>query len=103
MAGMFIASFFTSYLGLGVAGVIIVSLRQTITPQSMMGRMTAAFRTLLFGGGALGGLFAGFLAGHIGARSALTVAAIGSAIVVIALVVSPVRRLRHLPPATNNP
>lgn len=103
MVGMFIASFFTSYLGLGVAGVIIVSLRQTITPQSMMGRMTAAFRTLLFGGGALGGLFAGFLTGHIGARSALAVAATGSAAVVIALVASPVNRLHHLPLATNDP
>ncbi len=103
MVGMFIASFFTSYLGLGVAGVIIVSLRQTMTPQSMMGRMTAAFRTLLFGGGAVGGLFAGYLTGHIGARGALTVAAIGSAAVVIALVVSPVSRLQRLPPATDDP
>lgn len=67
-------SFFTTYLGLGVAGVVIVSLRQAMTPQSMMGRMTAAFRTLLFGGGALGGLCAGLLAGRIGAEGALRVA-----------------------------
>lgn len=60
--------------------------------------MTAVFRTLLFGGGALGGLFAGLLAGRIGARDALTVAAIGSAGVVIGLIVSPVSRLRDLPP-----
>lgn len=103
MVGMFTASFFISYLGLGIAGVIIVSLRQTITPQSMMGRMTAVFRTLLFGGGALGGLFAGLLAGQIGARGALIVAAIGSAAVVVALAVSPVSRLRDLPPATTEP
>jgi MFS family permease len=103
MVGTFIASFFTSYLGLGVANVIIVSLRQTSTPQSMMGRMTAVFRTLLFGGGALGGLFAGFLAGRIGARGALTVAAIGSAAVVIALIFSPVSRLLALPPAAKDP
>jgi Zn-dependent protease with chaperone function len=62
-----------------------------------MGRMTAVFRTLLFGGGALGGLFAGFLSGRIGARDALTVAAIGSAAVAITLVISPVSRLRELP------
>ncbi|WP_214318625.1 MFS transporter [Nonomuraea sediminis] len=97
MIGMFVLSFFTTYLGLGVAGVIIVSLRQAGTPQSMMGRMTAVFRTLLFGGGALGGLSAGLLAGQLGARGALTVAAIGSATVVIGLVVSPVSRLRTLP------
>ncbi|MFF5208001.1 MFS transporter [Streptosporangium sp. NPDC000396] len=99
MIGMFVLSFFTTYLGLGVAGVIIVSLRQASTPQSMMGRMTAVFRTLLFGGGALGGLSAGLLTGQLGARGALTVAAIGSATVVIGLVVSPVSRLRALPTA----
>jgi MFS family permease len=98
VVGMFILSFFTTYLGLGVAGVIIVSLRQTSTPQSMMGRMTAVFRTLLFGGGALGGLSAGILAGALGAGNALTVAAIASAAVVIALILSPVSRLRDLPP-----
>ncbi len=92
-----VLSFFTSYLGLGVAGVIIVSLRQSLTPRSMMGRMTAAFRTLLFGGGALGGLTAGLLAGWIGPGKALRVAAAGSALVVIGLALSPVVRLRSLP------
>ncbi|MFE3455024.1 MFS transporter [Nonomuraea sp. NPDC059194] len=99
MIAMFVLSFFTTYLGLGVAGVIIVSLRQALTPQSMMGRMTAVFRTLLFGGGALGGLTAGLLAGQIGARGALTLAAIGSVAVIAGLVASPVSRLRTLPTA----
>lgn len=99
MVGLFVLSFFTTYLGLGVAGVIIVSLRQTVTPQWMTGRMTSVFRTLLFGGGALGGLFAGLLCGVIGAGNALTVAAVGSAAVIIALVASPVSRLREMPAA----
>ncbi|MET9379428.1 MFS transporter [Streptomyces sp. NPDC002992] len=103
MVGMFVLSFFTTYLGLGVANVIIVSLRQTSTPQSMMGRMTAVFRTLLFGGGALGGLSAGLLSGELGPKGALTAAAIGSAAVVIGLAVSPVTRLHSLPPATPEP
>ncbi|MFF2041117.1 MFS transporter [Kitasatospora sp. NPDC058170] len=97
--GMYVVSFFTTYLGLGVAGVVIVSLRQSLTPQPMMGRMTAAFRTLLFGGGALGGLCAGLLAGRIGAGPALVVAAVASAAVVPALVASPVSRLTSLPEA----
>jgi MFS family permease len=103
MIGMFIASFFTTYLGLGIAGVIIVSVRQTLTPQSMMGRMTASFRTLLFGGGALGGLVAGLLADGIGARNALVVAAIGSAFVVVGLIISPVSRLREMPEPVAEP
>ncbi|WP_035847538.1 MFS transporter [Kitasatospora azatica] len=101
VVGLVIVSFFTTYLGLGIANVIIVSLRQTATPQSMMSRMTACFRTLLFGGGALGGLTAGLLAGGIGDKNALTTAAIGSAALVIALAVSPVSRLRTLPSAPN--
>ncbi|TVL89309.1 MFS transporter [Streptomyces sp. SAJ15] len=103
MVGMCVLSFFVTYLGLGVAGVIIVSLRQTSTPQSMMGRMTAVFRTLLFGGSALGGLFAGLLSGRIGAEGALTVAAWGSAAVVIVIVLSPVSRLRELPAPVPEP
>ncbi|MFJ9826747.1 MFS transporter [Streptomyces sp. NPDC101160] len=94
---MCVASFFLTYLGLGVANVVIVSLRQTSTPASMMGRMTAAFRTLLFGGGALGGLSAGFLTGALGGDAALTLAAVGSATVAIALLASPVTRLTALP------
>jgi MFS family permease len=101
--GLSVLSFFTTYLGLGVAGVIIVSLRQTITPQNMMGRMTAGFRMLLFGGGALGGLSAGLLSSGLGPGNALLVAAVGSASVVLALVGSPVSRLRALPAPAAEP
>ncbi|MBR7827843.1 MFS transporter [Actinospica sp. MGRD01-02] len=97
LLGLCVASFFLTYLGLGVAGVIIVSLRQAMTPQAMMGRMTAAFRTLLFGGGALGGLFAGLLSGAVGARTALVVAAGLSAFAVLGLVLSPVNRITAIP------
>lgn len=100
MIGMFALSFLLTYLGLGVAGVIIVGLRQTSTPQSMMGRMTAMFRTVLYGGGALGGLCAGLLAGRVGAEGGLAVMAVASAAVITGLVVSPVTRMRELPPAT---
>ncbi len=103
VVAMVTVSFFTTYLGLGIANVIIVSVRQTTTPQSMMSRMTACFRTLLFGGGALGGLAAGLLTGWLGDRNALTVAAVFSAAVVVALVKSPVSRLRELPPAAEEP
>jgi len=103
VVGLLIVAFFVTDLGLGVANVIIVTLRQTVTPQSMMSRMTACFRTLLFGGGALGGLTAGVLAGSIGSKRALAVAAIASAAVVIALLRSPVSQLRELPPAAPQP
>lgn len=90
-------SFFTTYLGLGIANVVIVSLRQTTTPPALLSRMTACFRMLLFGGGALGGLTAGLLSGAVGDRNALITAAALSAAVIVALAVSPVSRLRDLP------
>jgi MFS family permease len=94
---VFIASFFISYLGLGIANVVMISLRQTCTPQPMMGRMNAAFRTVLFGGGSLGGLLGGFIAGAAGLTAGLTGLAIGSAGVVVLVLASPVSRLRELP------
>lgn len=96
-------SFFITYFGLGIANVIIVTVRQTTTPQSLMARMTACFRMLLFGGGALGGLAAGLLAGWIGDKNALITAAVASAAVVILLALSPVTRLRELPPPVTEP
>lgn len=92
-----VVSFFVTYLGLGVAGVIIVSLRQASTPEPLMARMTAVFRTLLFGGGALGGLAAGFLTGNLGGLWALATIAIGSTAVAVVVWLSPVRRVPSLP------
>jgi MFS family permease len=95
--GMFIASFFVSYSGLSVANVVIVSLRQAVTPPSLMGRMSAGMRMMLFGGGALGSLTGGVLGGAIGLRGALAVAAVGSAAMVVPTALSPVARLAALP------
>ena len=91
---VFVAAFFVSYLGLGVANIVVISARQAATPAPLMGRMTAAFRTLLFGGGSLGGLVGGVLAGALGAREALAVVAAGSLVMLVPLALSPVSRLR---------
>jgi len=96
-AGLVTASFFITNLGLGVANVVVVTLRQVITPQSLMSRMTACFRMLLYGGGAVGGLAAGLLASWLGDRNALVLTAVISALAAAALAMSPVTRLRELP------
>jgi MFS family permease len=95
--GCFTAAFFVSYLGLGIANVVGVSLRMNATPPQLRGRMTAAFRTLLFGGGSLGGLLGGVLAQTLGAHTAITAVAIGSAVMLVPVALSPVSRLRSLP------
>lgn len=99
VAVMFTASFFLIYLGLAVSNVIIMSLRQTVTPRSLMGRMNAAMRTLMFGGGSIGGPAAGLLAGAIGLHGALWIVAIGSAAILVPIALSPIGRLREMPPA----
>ncbi|MGF1428626.1 MFS transporter [Kitasatospora sp. LaBMicrA B282] len=97
LLAFFVAAFFLSYLGLGIANVVMVSLRQGATPAALMGRMNAAFRTLLFGGGSLGGLLGGYLAGAFGTHTALTGIAVGSALLVSAVAASPVSWLKATP------
>ncbi|MFJ4009834.1 MFS transporter [Streptomyces sp. NPDC090026] len=97
LMSLFVASFFLEYLGGSVSNVLIVSLRQAITPQHLMGRMTAAMRMLLYGGGALGGPVGGVLAGVVGLREALWVAGVLSALMLVPIVLSPVGRLRTMP------
>jgi MFS family permease len=95
--GVFMLSFVLCYLGGGLSNVMQLTVRQTCTPSALMGRMTAAFRTLLFGGAALGGLGAGLIGGALGLQTAMTVVAIGSAAMVVPLALSPAVRLRRMP------
>lgn len=95
--GVFILSFVISDVGGGLSNVMQLTLRQTCTPASLMGRMSAAFRTLLFGGAAVGGLCAGLIGGGLGLRTGLTVVAIGSAAMLVPLALSSVVRLRRIP------
>ncbi|MEW1612893.1 MULTISPECIES: MFS transporter [unclassified Streptomyces] len=97
MIATFILSLLISYFGSGLSNVVQLTLRQTLTEQSLMGRMNAAFRTLLFGGGALGGLCGGLLGGALGLRNGLVVLALCSAAMVIPLLMSPIIRLRAMP------
>jgi len=94
--GMFVASFFLTYAGLAVSNVLILSLRQTVTPPALMGRMNAAMRTLMFGGGSIGGPASGLLAGAIGLHGALWVIGIGAAAMLVPVALSPVSRLREM-------
>ncbi|MFJ8756527.1 MFS transporter [Streptomyces cyaneofuscatus] len=97
LVGLFVASFFLEYFGSSISNVIIVSLRQSITPQPLMGRMTAAMRMLLYGGGALGGPVGGLLAGVLGLHAALWVAGVLSAAMLVPIILSPVGKLRTMP------
>jgi MFS family permease len=80
-----------------------ISLRQTVTPDAMQGRMNATIRVLIWGTLPIGTFLGGLLGGAIGLRSTLVIAGIGSALASLPLVLSPVRSLRELPNAPGDP
>ena len=75
-----------------------LALRQAITPDRLLGRMTATMRFVTVAPAPLGSLVGGALATVIGLRATLlTVGALGLVLVAAAMLWSPVRRHRSLP------
>ncbi len=80
-----------------------LSLRQAITPDRLLGRMTATMRFLTIAAAPLGSLAGGALATAVGLRATLlTVGVLGLALTVGAVVWSPVRRHHELPAAASD-
>jgi predicted MFS family arabinose efflux permease len=94
-----IAAFGLVTCNTGVSNVIMVSFRQRITPDPLLGRMNATFRFLLFGAVSLGSAAAGLLGQYAGARAALWAGAIGYSAKWLFLYCSPLRGMRALPSA----
>ena len=79
-------------------GINYLSLRQAITPDRLLGRMTATMRFLTVAAAPLGSLAGGALATIIGLRATLlTIGVLGLILVVAAVVWSPVRQHRTMP------
>jgi MFS family permease len=75
-----------------------LALRQAITPDRLLGRMTATMRFLTVAAAPLGSLAGGALATAVGLRATLlTIGALGLALTAGAVYWSPVRRHRELP------
>ncbi|ANZ40532.1 hypothetical protein BBK82_35535 [Lentzea guizhouensis] len=74
-----------------------ISLRQAVTPHRLLGRMNASMRFLVWSTISLGSLAAGLLGEVFGMRAALVVASVIGALSWLALMWSPVPRLRELP------
>jgi len=89
-----VIAFLTSGIGIGVVVVLVVTLRQSVTPDRMMGRMNASYRFVVFGSIALGAVLGGGLASMLGLHPTLVIGAVGIAIAPIWIVLSPIGRLR---------
>jgi MFS family permease len=84
-------------LGVAISNVHIVSLRQSVTPDEMLGRLNASYRTLVYGAIPIGALLGGLLGELIGLRATLAVGAVGILVAPVWVVRSPLRGLRQLP------
>ena len=99
------ASFFLFGAGPSLWVVSSTTLRQTVTPVAMLGRVSALFLTVNAGsrplGAALGAGIAGAVGGANGLRACIVVMALGFAVQALIIIASPLLRLRALPaPAT---
>jgi MFS family permease len=70
------AGFFIGGIGMVVANVVTVSLRQTITPDRLLGRVNSGYRLLAWGSRPLGALTGGLLAEVLGLRPVFLIMAV---------------------------
>ena len=78
--------------------VIAVSLRQTLCPDDLLGRMNASTRFLAWATLPLGGVVGGALGTSLGLRPTIWLTSAGLLLSALWLVLSPIRRARDLPP-----
>ena len=97
------ASFFLLGAGPVLWVVSSTTLRQTVTPSAMLGRVSALFLTVNAGarplGAALGAGIAALVGGDPGLKACIVVMALGFAAQALIIVCSPLLRLRALPTA----
>lgn len=93
------AMLFVNGLGSIMAGIMSTSVRQAVTPQDLIGRMTAAFQFVGYGVAALGALASGFVGQTLGLRPGLLIGAIGIQGTIIWMARSGLSRIRELPVA----
>jgi MFS family permease len=80
-----------------VANVQQWSLRQTVAPDHLAGRVTAGHRFVVYGAGAIGAMLGGVAGSAMGMRPALFVCASGMLLGPVVALASPLRRLRDQP------
>jgi MFS family permease len=103
VSAFFAVAFFSVNIGLGLWGVLTLSLRQAITPMHLQGRVSATMRLISYGLGTLGALAAGALGSAFGLRTTLWIAAVGFlTILAITLLATPLPKVRSLPTSVNN-
>ncbi|MEU7327929.1 MFS transporter [Streptomyces parvus] len=87
---------FVALFGIPVFDVTVISFRQAVTPDHVLGRVNATVRTFAWGALSVGSLLGGVLGTALGLRQAVLVSAIGLFVPSLILLLSPARRVRRL-------
>ena len=91
------ASYVLGAIGVASSQVYVYALRQSITPDRLLGRMNSGYRFFVSGMLPLGALLGGLLGELIGLRATLLVGAGLVALALVWIVASPIPRLHELP------
>jgi predicted MFS family arabinose efflux permease len=92
-------SFFLFGAGPILWTITTTTLRQVVTPNAMLGRVSALIMTATFGARPIGAAIGALVAAHAGVEACLVVSAAGFLVQFIVICVSQVPRLRALPEA----
>lgn len=87
------SAFFVMGVGIGIANMHAVSLRQTAIPDDLRGRVNAAYRLISWGAIPLGAALGGLLAADLGGRVAMLIGAFGMPLATVWVAASAVRSL----------
>lgn len=93
----FVAAFALETCAAPVYNITQISLRQSITPAHLQGRMHATMRFVVWGTLPLGSLLGGWLGHTVGLRATLWVSAVGGTLGALSLVGRTFSRLREIP------
>ncbi|GLZ76769.1 MFS transporter [Actinorhabdospora filicis] len=94
---------FIAGVGLGVANVLSVTLRQNVLPQGTIARSNGSYRMITYGVLPIGAALAGILGETIGTRASVAVGTAAMAISALPMVARRVRRLRDVREARPEP
>jgi uncharacterized membrane protein YoaK (UPF0700 family) len=94
-----VASWFVVSVSGPIYNITQVSLRQTVCPLPLQGRMNATMRFLVWGTFPVGAFLGGVIGSVFGLPAALYVAAGGATLSFLPVLLSPVRSLRAMPTA----
>ena len=94
--GLLCAIFVIMGVGIGIANVHAVTLRQTAVPEYLRGRVNAAYRLISWGAIPLGAAVGGVVASQASAQAAMVIGALGMALATLWVAFSAVPRLRTI-------